>query len=874
MKRFFLGIIILISLSAPASGAHIKGGFFTYRYLGPGSSPGTLKYNITLTVYMICNPSAGQLSNPINFSIFDAGNNQFVRDVSVNISSQYTLTKVYDEPCITGNETGCYYTIVVYNLASVDLPATPNGYIVAYQRCCRIAGINNIVNSGNVGNTFSITIPGTASGPGAETNSSPVFQVNDTVVVCRKSYFQFSFQASDPDGDSLSYAFCNAYQGGDQNSPAPLTAENPPYQSVPYQFPYSGAQPMGSGVSIDPETGIISGVSPDLLGEFVVGVCVNEFRNGVVIGRSEKELHIRVNDCQPLQAKLDPSVITCDGYTLNFQNLVGNQAGAEYLWTFGNPASGNADTSVLATPTHTYTDTGIYIVKLKVSLASGLCADSTTMIAKVYPGFFPGFTYTGGCYTNPINFIDTTTTTYGTVNTWSWNFGDAGTMADTSHLQNPQWTYPGPGTADVSFIVTNSKGCIDTVQQTVVLFDKPLLTLDFNDTLICRNDAVQLVANGTGNFTWTPVVNISNPTTANPTVNPAVTTWYYVSLDNNSCINNDSVRVRVVNTVSLNAINDTTICQGDIIQLGAITDGLTYSWTPAANLDDPTLLNPLATTNSTTTYQIVSTIGSCSSTDNVTVTTVPYPVASLGPDQAICYNTSAQLNGTINGSSFSWTPASYLNNPGILNPVTSPPRTTQYILSVFDTLGCPKPGTDTVTITVNPKVKAFAGNDTTVVINQPLQFSGSGGVNYSWTPATHLSNTTISNPVGIYGINDDSITYKLVVTDAIGCSDSAYVTVRVFKTNPYIFVPSAFTPNDDGLNDVFKPIAVGIQKINYFSVYNRWGQLVFTTTINGRGWDGKIKGQLQGTGVFVWMASGIDYLGQPFFQKGTVTLIR
>ena len=112
------------------------------------------------------------------------------------------------------------------------------------------------------------------------------------------------------------------------------------------------------------------------------------------------------------------------------------------------------------------------------------------------------------------------------------------------------------------------------------------------------------------------------------------------------------------------------------------------------------------------------------------------------------------------------------------------------------------------------------------------------------------------------------------MTDQLGCADSAFVMVKVFKTVPYVFVPTGFTPNNDGLNDQVRPIAVGIQKINYFSIYNRWGQLVFTTTTNGQGWDGKIGGREQNTGVFVWMVSAIDYLGRPFFQKGTVTLIR
>lgn len=154
------------------------------------------------------------------------------------------MNKNFDEPCITGNETGCYYTVVVYELNSIELPITTGGYTFSYQRCCRIAGIINVPGSGAIGNTFSIKIPGTATAPGAETNNSPAFQVNDTAVVCRNSFFQYSFQATDFDGDSLSYQFCSALDGASQSVPAPPTATNPPYFSVPYASPFSGSQPI------------------------------------------------------------------------------------------------------------------------------------------------------------------------------------------------------------------------------------------------------------------------------------------------------------------------------------------------------------------------------------------------------------------------------------------------------------------------------------------------------------------------------------------------------------------------------------------------------------------------------------------------------
>ena len=497
MKRLLLVILAFFVLSATVNAAHIKGGFFTYRYLGPGAGT-NLRYQITLTVYMLCNPSPGQLNNPINFSIFNAGNNQFIQDVSVPITSQYQLSKTYDEPCITGDERGCYYEIVIYNLSSIELPSTPEGYIVSYQRCCRIAGINNLVSSGQVGNTFTIRIPGTAVFPGAERNSSPTFLINDTAVVCNDNFFQLSFQAFDPDGDSLSYSFCDAYLGADQGNPAPVSAAPPPYFPVPYQLPYSGTQPMGIGVTINPITGLISGTAPNTLGQYVICVCINEYRNGVLISSTRKELHIQVNDCDPLNAELNPQLVTCDGFTVNFSNNVSNPAGAEYLWIFGDPASGPLDTSILPTPSHTYTDTGIYIVKLRISLSGGICADSTTMQVGVYPGFFPGFIFTGSCYQNPFQFTDTTNTRYGFVNSWRWDFGDLSTIADTSRIRNPQWTYPSAGLKDVRLIVTNSKGCVDTAIVPVDVLDKPALSVAFADTLICRNDVLQL--NSTRNW--------------------------------------------------------------------------------------------------------------------------------------------------------------------------------------------------------------------------------------------------------------------------------------------------------------------------------------------------------------------------------------
>jgi gliding motility-associated-like protein len=570
---------------------------------------------------------------------------------------------------------------------------------------------------------------------------------------------------------------------------------------------------------------------------------------------------------------VQPADKTCDGFTRSFTNLNPNPLILTYFWDFGVPGI-LSDTSNLANPSYTYTDTGVYVVKLIVN-KNLQCSDSSETIIKVYPGFFPGFTAAGSCVTNPFQFTDTTLTNYGVVDSWRWDFGDLTTLADTSHLQNPQWTYSTPGIKTVILTVTNSKGCVDTKQVSIDVLARPLITLAFNDALICIPDSITLNASGTGIFNWTPNINIINANTATPIVFPITDTWYVAHLDDNGCVNEDSVHVRVTSGVSLQAGADTTICLTDAVQLKATGNGLAFQWTPAGTLNNPNIANPIATPiAAVTTYQVRATIGSCFAVDDVTVRTVPYPIADTGPDQIVCYNNSAQLNASHNGTSFSWSPTRYLSDSTILNPIASPPRTTTYYFISYDNKGCPKPGRDTITVTVNPRIRAYAGRDTIVVVNQPLFLQGSGGLNYLWSPATGLSSTTISNPVGVYGLNIDSVRYKLVVSDAAGCADSAYVTVRVYKVNPTIFVPTAFTPNADGLNDTVYPISVGIKKINYFSIYNRWGQLVFTTTQDRKGWDGRIAGKLQSTAVFVWMVSAIDYTGRPVFLKGTVTLIR
>ncbi len=879
MKRFLL-IITTFFLSKTLLAEHITGGEMYYTFLG--MSGGQYKYQVTLKLYRDCFSAGAQLDASAAIGIFNRSTNTLVYNELIARTKTERLQLGTPGPCITNAPIVCYE--VGYYEFTISLPASVNGYTIAYQRCCRINGISNLSSSGSMGATYIADIPGTNVLATAPENNSAKFIGTDTVIVCGGYPFTYSFAAIDADAtDQLSYSFCEAYVGGGQgggtggglNTPSPNPPANPPYRAVNYSFPYNSSAPLGQAVSINPSTGLISGTAP-AEGIYVVTVCVSEIRNGKVIATQRKDLQIKAGGCDIAKAQLNPEYISCDGFTLTFNNLSNSPMINSYYWEFGDPGSGTANnSSTLKNPTHTYSTAGDYTIKL-VTNRNQECSDSTTAIVRVWPGFFPDFTSTGVCLINPVQFTDRTTTNYGVVDKWRWDFGQANAVDDTSNIRNPNWTYADTGTKNVRFIVGNSKGCLDTIFKAIKILDKPPITLAFRDTLICVPDNVQLQASGTGIFSWAPVTNMVNGTTATPTVNPTTTTTYTVTLDEQGCINTDTVQVRVVRVVTTRAMPDTTICLTDSVQLNIVSDGLQHLWTstPASSLNDPTLQNPMALPTETTNYQVLATIGSCTATENIVVRTVPYPVADAGADTVICYNTPAFLKGSHDGSSFIWSPVSSLINSNTLNPTAYPSSTTTYMLTSLDTRGCPKPGYDTVLVTVLPKIRPYAGNDTLVVVGQPLQLNAEGGVNYFWSPPTGLNNPAIKNPIGIYGEEIDSLRYTVKVFNEIGCYDSAFVSVKVFKTNPYVFVPSAFTPNGDGLNDVIRPIAVGVQQIKYFRIFNRWGQLLFHTTTNEQGWDGKISGTPQGSNVFVWMVSAIDYLGKPIFLKGTVTLIR
>ena len=870
LKKILLVFISVSSITFSVYARHIKGGEIYYSYLGPGTSANSDKYLLTLRLFISCESVAGQLETTVNVGIFRNPDNLPARGspFTLSLAQDQTIYLTKPSPCIINPTEVCYrirtYTVVV------ELPKQPEGYTAIYQRCCRLDNIRNISPNTNIGASYICRIHGTNDIGLNGVNSNPEFLVKDTVLICQRRPFTLNFGALDEDGDSLSYEFTSGYAGGSANNPI-VTNPSPPKNiaALSYTPGFSGLKPLGPGVTINPKTGVISGIAPTS-GDYVVCVLLNEWRNGKIISSHPKDFIVHIDDkCDLAAADLKPSYITCDGFSYSFKNEApSSRLIHSYFWDFGVLGSTN-DTSSNATPTFTFPDTGTYTVKLYVNKGEE-CSDSAITFMKVYPGFFPGFTVKGSCLLVPLQFIDTTKTKYGIISGWIWNFGDASTQADTSALQNPSWKYSDTGTKKVSLIVSNSKGCRDTVIQNVQVLDKPPINMAFRDTLICSIDTLELIAQGTGLFSWTPNAFMLRSNTPDPLVYPKTTTTFFVRLDQGGCVNKDSVRVRVVDFVTLYPGNDTTICLTDTVRLNPSGDGLYFAWSPAASLDNPKIKNPRATPVGTTTYHVIASIGKCNNSGDVTVFTVPYPGSFAGNDTIVCYNDTAQLNATIRGIRFTWAPVDALSDPTILNPLAFPQSTTIFTLFAYDTLGCPKPGISSVTVTVDPKINAFAGNDTSIVVGQPLQLSASGAPYFSWTPTTYLDQNDIPNPVAVL---NDNFSYVLKAYNEVGCFSLDTINIKVFKTAPDIFVPNAFTPGKN-LNNIFRPIPVGISALSFFRIYNRTGQLVFSTTRIGNGWDGTVAGRPQDSGGYVWMVKGIDYTGKIVTKKGTMVLIR
>jgi gliding motility-associated-like protein len=875
MKKILL-ILFSISFFIPAFAKHVIGGEIVYDYIGPGTTADSKSYRVTLRLFrdaLNCNASTNcsELPTSVVMGVYNNDNNSLFGGYQNAPRTSFIsgLPIISKPPCLN-NEPLLSYEAGYYTF-EITLPNNTNGYTVSYQTCCRVDGIAN--GGSNAGATYSGEIPGNNI-----VDNSARFETGISII-CYNKPFKLDFSATDPDADNLVYEFYNAYNGGNAQNAGYNTPAGPPFGSISYTSPYSGFNPFGTNATINPTTGIITGIAP-ASGKYIIAVNVKSYRNGVFIASHRKDFLVTVAPCDFASSELNVSYTNCDNLDFVFKNENNSLLNLTFDWNFGDPASGINNTSTSEIAPHSYSGPGNYTLTLIVNNNTP-CADTATALVRVWPGFNPAFApIPPQCKNTPVQFTDLTTTSFPPVNYWHWDFGVTTLTNDTSRLKNPTYTYTDSGTYKATFIVETVKGCRDTLYPEVKIVDKPVFFVS-NDTLICTVDTLQLNSNvNTGSIVWSPNTAINNINSFNPLVSPDVTQIYTANYtDQFGCKNNASVKVSVVNEVTLLALNDTTICRTDNATLNLNTDALYFNWTiPPSTTTISSIRNPVVLPiNPITTYHVKASISNkCFKEKNIDVKTVPYPIPIVSATTPICFGKDAQLNAS-GGSSYLWSPAIYLNNINIANPqVLKPQRTSTYTVSVSDTLGCPKPVSAPITVEVIRIIADAGPSDTSIVLDQPLFLNATSNtttpVDFFWTtPSTWLSDVNIKNPIA-NPLNN--ITYKVIVTNSIGCEGSDTINVKVFFLPPDIYVPSAFTPSADGKNDLFRPIALGIKSLELFSVYSRWGLLLYSTNKINAGWDGKYKGVAQNPGTYVWQANATDYKNKKIARKGTVILIK
>ena len=405
----------------------------------------------------------------------------------------------------------------------------------------------------------------------------------------------------------------------------------------------------------------------------------------------------------------------------------------------------------------------------------------------------------------------------------------------------------------------------------VIRIDHPVVKTN-NDTLICGGNKVQLTATGAATYNWLPAAGLSNAAISNPIASNINTTQYIVTGTSvKGCSAADTVNIITKPQPIITKTPDTLICKNTNLQL-LVTGGISYQWLPVNGLNNPATPNPLASPINSTTYSVIVTgANSCTTTDSIKITVRPTPIFTISSADTTCFNTAVQLAAS-GGDLYSWTPAALVSNANIANPNTTSNANTTYTV-VIKERACNSTATLNTTVTVLPvpTIKASRSND--INCSEPnAQLSVMGAGQYEWSPAGSLSNGTIANPIASPAT---TTLYSVTGTDFVtNCTAKDTVTVFVNRGGASsFFIPSAFSPNGDGVNDCFKVKHFTYLKSVDISIYNRYGSLVFHTTTDNDCWDGTYKGSAAEPGNYVYYIKAKDNC-EAFFKKGNLLLIR
>lgn len=504
LKRWPLLAGFVLFLGNPVQcllATHIIGGELYYTCLGNN------KYQVTLKVYRDCYGGQAPFDDPAYVGIYD-GNGQLIQNVPLHFPGSAVLPFVYSSPCFQAPPNICVEEAVYQGV--VELPPNASGYTLVYQRCCRNHTIVNLVNPGDQGASYFETIPPAMQ---ALCNSSPYFEHFPPTVICIGDTLVFPHHAIDPDGDSLVYELCTTYQGGDAANPMPIPPTPPPYPPLVFAPPFSPTFPMPGvpPVTVHPQTGVLR-VSPTQVGQYVVGVCAREYRNGQLIGTHRRDFQFNVAQCSTyVQAQIafstalpqdaNGTYVSCGSFDVAFEAQSINAA--SHLWDFGLP--GTSDQSTLQNPVFTYPAAGLYEVTL-IANPGYWCADTDQVMLIVREPIVPHFQKPDPQCLNGNSFYFEAEGNFSPAASYQWSFGPQALPSTASTAQAGPVHFETWGTFPVTLSVTDFE-CTESYTDTVTVIGPMALDVAVDTTAGCAPLTVRFTntastTNAPVTYTW------------------------------------------------------------------------------------------------------------------------------------------------------------------------------------------------------------------------------------------------------------------------------------------------------------------------------------------------------------------------------------
>ncbi len=585
----------------------------------------------------------------------------------------------------------------------------------------------------------------------------------------------------------------------------------------------------------------------------------------------------------------------CLGLPTHFTNLSQSfsNLNISYLWDFGD----NTPTSNLINPIHVYSNPGNYLVSLIVTDAHS-CSKSIIRNIVVYSLPIAGFTVPPTQFPATTSFTNTSIAANVSINNWNWNFGDS---IGTSNLQNPTYNYPTADTFNVRLIITDTHGCKDTVVNPVIVY-LPFIQTDFGFTTACENSSIKfsdstIIGSGNGILSWiwnfgdTTYSSLQNPT--HQYNNPGS---YQVQLKVTGIggIKDSITKTVIVFPKPTANFDNSGVCIGvnkTFTNLSSVISGNIISWNwNFGNGDVANTLNHNTIYNIFGNYPvklIVKTDNGC--IDSITKITKVHPLPTISFSSDIVegcvpifvrFKDSSQVDsgfitnwiwdfgdGSTANTSSNLT-SHYYQNAGIYN-VSVTVRSNN---TCANTLSIPS----MISVYPNPVANFDISPDRASVLDSKVQFTDlSNGVMYwNWYFGDGDS-AHIQHPAHTYTEPGDYYPFLLISTSQ-GCIDTISRRVIILKDATF-YAPSAFTPNNDGYNDVFQVYGIDIEKGKFeMMIFSRWGEMVFRSEDYHYGWNGNMNGNKESCpdGTYVWKIRYTDGLGRYQTANGHVTLIR